>query len=91
MIKLPVQAGNVVVQVNFIVVEVYSLYTAILARPWFHAMGAVSSTLHLEVKYPTVGRVGELVESHTMARQCLVAAIRQQSLDKASSTLEEAS
>ena len=33
MIKLLVQAGNEVVQVSFIVVEAYSLYTAILARP----------------------------------------------------------
>ena len=39
------------VQVNFIVVEAFSLYTAILARPWLHAVGAVSSTLHLKVKY----------------------------------------
>ena len=32
-IKQPMQAGNEVVQVNFIVVEAYSLYTSILARP----------------------------------------------------------
>ena len=36
------------VQVNFIVVEAFSLYTTILARPWLHAVGAVSSTLHLK-------------------------------------------
>ena len=40
-------------QVNFIVVEAYSPYTAIFARPWLHAMGVVSSTLRLKVKYPT--------------------------------------
>ena len=40
-------------QVNFIVVEAYSPYAAIFARPWLHAMGAMSSTLHLKVKYPT--------------------------------------
>ena len=52
MIQLPVQAGDEDVQVNFIVVEAYSPYTAILARPWLYAMGEVSSTLHLKVKYP---------------------------------------
>ena len=52
MIGLPVQVGDEKVQVNFIVVEAYSPYTAILARPWLHAMGVVSSTLHLKVKYP---------------------------------------
>jgi len=55
MIKLPVQARNKVVQVDFIVVEAYSPYTAILARLWLYAMRAVSSTLHMEVKSPTEG------------------------------------
>ena len=46
-------------------------------------MGAVLSTLHLKVKYPTQGRVGEIVGSQAMARQCLVATIRQYSVDEA--------
>ena len=50
-IRLPVQAGLEVVEVDFIVVGVYSPYTAIVARPWLHALGVVSSTLHLKVKY----------------------------------------
>ena len=33
MIKLPMQVGNEVVEVNFIVVEACSPYTTILARP----------------------------------------------------------
>ena len=32
-IRLPVQAGSKVVEVSFIVVDAYSLYIAILARP----------------------------------------------------------
>ena len=32
-IRLPVQAGSEVVEVGFIVVEAYSPYTAIVARP----------------------------------------------------------
>ena len=50
-IKLPVRTGDEEVQVNFIIVEAYSPYTTILARPWFHSIGAVSSTLHLKVKW----------------------------------------
>ena len=46
MIRLPVQTDLDVVEVNFIVVEAYSPYTAIVARPWLHALGAVPSTLH---------------------------------------------
>lgn len=47
---------------DFIVVKVYSPYTTILARPWLHAMGAIFSTLHLKVKYPTEGKACELLD-----------------------------
>ena len=52
-IILPVQASSEVVVVDFIVVDAYSFYTAIVARPWLYALGAVSSTLYLKVKYPS--------------------------------------
>ena len=45
-IRLPVQTGSETMEVNFIVVDAYSPYTAIVARPWLHTLGAVSSTLH---------------------------------------------
>ncbi|XP_030923127.1 uncharacterized protein LOC115950013 [Quercus lobata] len=67
-IRLPVQAGSEVMEVNFIVVDTYSPYTAIVARHWLHAMGAVSSTLHLKVKYPSGDWVEELVGSQFMAK-----------------------
>ena len=51
------------VEVNFIVVDAYSPYTAIVARPWLHALGAVSSTLHLKLKYSSKDRIEELVGS----------------------------
>ena len=55
-IRLPVQAGAEIVEVDFIVVDAYSPYTAIVARPWLHALGAVSSTLHQKIKYPFIKR-----------------------------------
>ena len=45
-IKLPIQTDLEIVEVDFIVVDSYSPYTSIMARPWLHALGAVSSTLH---------------------------------------------
>ena len=36
-IKLPIQTGSNVVEVDFIVVDAYSPYTTIVARPWLHA------------------------------------------------------
>ena len=41
------------VMMNFIVVNAFSPYIEILARPWIHAMGAVPSTLHVKVNCPT--------------------------------------
>ena len=60
-IRLPVQADSKVAKVDFIVVDAYSPYTAIMARPWLHALGAVSSTLHQNVKYPSGGRLKSLL------------------------------
>ncbi|XP_075670500.1 uncharacterized protein LOC142640325 [Castanea sativa] len=74
MIKLPVQVEGTEVQVNFIVVMAYSPNMAILARPWHHEMGVVSSTLHVMVKYPIRGNVGVLLASQLVARQCLMSA-----------------
>ena len=52
-ILLPVNMEGKVVMVTFIVVNSFSPYTTILGKPWIHAMGAVSSTLHVKVKFRT--------------------------------------
>ncbi|XP_030926708.1 uncharacterized protein LOC115953256 [Quercus lobata] len=75
-IRLPVQTGTDVVEVDFIVVDVFSPYTAIMGRPWLHTLGAVSSTLHQKMKYPSGDQVLEIVGNQTAARQCLVVAIQ---------------
>ena len=60
-IRLPIQTGLEVVKVDFIVVDAYLPYTAIVAKPWLHALGDVSSTLHQKVKYLLDGQVREIV------------------------------
>ena len=62
-IRLPIQTDSDIVEVDFIVVEAYSPYTAIVAKPWLHALGAISSTLHQKVKYSSKGQVKEIVGS----------------------------
>ena len=74
-IRLPVQTSTKVVEVDFIVVDAYSPYTAIVTRPWLHTLEAVSSTLHQNIKYPFKGQIKEILGDQSMARQCLVAAI----------------
>ena len=75
-IRLPVQTDSKTVEVDFIVVDAYSPYTAIVARPWLHTLRAISSTLHQKVKYPSEGQIKEILGDQAMARQCMVAAIR---------------
>ena len=75
-IRLPVQTGSETVEVNFIIVDAYSPYTAIVARPWLHTLGAVSSTLHQKVKYLSEGQIEEILGDQAMAQQCMVAVVR---------------
>ena len=75
-VRLPVQTGSEVVEVDFIVMDAYSPYTAIVARPWLHTLGSVSSTLHQKVKYPSEGQIKEILGDQSLARQCMVAAIQ---------------
>ena len=75
-IRLPVQTGSKTMEVDFIVVDTYSPYTVIIARPWLHTLGVVSSTLHQKIKYPFGGKIEEILGDQTMARQCMIAAIR---------------
>ena len=75
LIRLPMQTDSETVEVDFIVVDAYSPYTAIVARPWLHTLGAVSSTLHQKIKYPSDGKIEEILGDQTMTRQCMIAAI----------------
>ena len=88
-IRLPVQAGSEVVEVDFMVMDAYSSYTAIIARPWLHTLGAVSSNLHQKVKYSSGDRIEELVGNQSMARQCLVSAILHQPVAESSTSIKE--
>ena len=88
MIRLSIQTGSDVVEVDFIVVDAYSPYIAIVARPWLHALGAMSSTLHQKVKYPSEGRVKEVIGNQAMAWQCVVSAISRRPSTELSTSAE---
>ena len=75
-ISLPVSMEGKEVMVTFIVVNSFSLYTAILGRPWIHAMRAVPSTLPMKVKFRIEQGVATVRGNQQMARQCLVAIVR---------------
>ena len=50
-ISLPMNMEGKETIVTFIVVTSFSLYRAILGRPWIHAMGAVPSTLYVKSSF----------------------------------------
>ena len=72
-IRLTMQVSSKVVEVDFIVVDVYSPYTTIMARPWLYALG---------------DQIEEFVGSQSMARQCLVFVIMHQPEAKSSASVE---
>ncbi|XP_050259017.1 uncharacterized protein LOC126704014 [Quercus robur] len=87
-IRLPIQTGSDIVEVDFIVLDAYSPYTAIVARPWLHALGVVSLTLHQKVKYPSEGQVKEVIGDQAMAQQCMVSAISRRPSTEPSTSAE---
>ena len=87
-IRLPVQASVDVVEVDFIMVDAFSPYTAIMGSPRLYSLGAISSTLHQKVKYPSGGQVLEIVRSQSMARQCLITIIQHKPESGTSATKE---
>ena len=74
-ISLPINMEGKEVVVTFIVVSYFSPYMAIIGGLWIHAMGAVSSTLHVKVKFLTEQCIAIVRGSQQVARQCLVAAV----------------
>ena len=83
-ISLPMNMEGKEVMVTFIVVNSFSPYTTILGRPWIHVMGAVSSTLHVKVKFHTEYGIATVRGNQKVARQCLVAAVNQEIKQKES-------
>ena len=59
------------VTVTFIVVASFSPYTAILGRPWIHAIGAVPSTLHVKVKFRIKQGIAVVRGSQQVVRKCV--------------------
>ena len=57
---LPVLAGPISLQIEFIVIRGSSPYNAIVGRDWLHRMKAVPSTLHQKLRFPTEDGVMEV-------------------------------
>ena len=69
-VTLPVQAGPIILNVIFFVVEDLSPFNAILGRTWLHGMKAIPSTYHQMVSFITQDGQIDLYESQLAAQQC---------------------
>uniref|UniRef100_A0A2N9GWW3 RNase H type-1 domain-containing protein n=1 Tax=Fagus sylvatica TaxID=28930 RepID=A0A2N9GWW3_FAGSY len=76
-VMINVRAGTVSSPTEFFVLNTFSPYNAILGRPWLHRMGAVPSTLHQRLRFPTPQDIMEIMGDQLAAKQCLVAAVKQ--------------
>ncbi|KAI5389240.1 hypothetical protein KIW84_074773 [Lathyrus oleraceus] len=56
-VELPVKIGPEVFKFMFYVMDIQPAYSCLLGRPWIHAAGAVTSTLHQKLKYIWDGQV----------------------------------
>ncbi|KAI5390410.1 hypothetical protein KIW84_075651 [Lathyrus oleraceus] len=56
-VELPAKIGPEVFKSTFYVMDIQPAYNCLLGRPWIHAAGAVTSTLHQKLKYIWEGQV----------------------------------
>lgn len=56
-IDLPILIGPQTFRITFQVMDIRPAYSCLLGRPWIHAAGAVTSTLHQKLKFVTSGKL----------------------------------
>ena len=56
-VDIPIKVGTQTFDTTFYVMDILPSYSCVLGRPWIHNAGAVTSTLHQMLKYPTEGKI----------------------------------
>jgi hypothetical protein len=56
-VVLPIKIGPQVFNTTFHVMNIRPAYSCLLGRPWIHGSGAVASSLHQKLRYPTEGKI----------------------------------
>ena len=72
---LPVLAGLINLQTEFLVVQESSPYNAIMGRDWLHRMKTVPSTLHQKLRFPTIEGIMEMNGDQVATKQCVLAIV----------------
>ncbi|GAV77652.1 hypothetical protein CFOL_v3_21123 [Cephalotus follicularis] len=64
------------IMVRFLIVKLPYAYNVIIGSPSLNFLGAVVSTPHLKMKFPTNSGVGEIRGDQKVARQCYLTALK---------------
>ncbi|XP_058732626.1 uncharacterized protein LOC131604182 [Vicia villosa] len=56
-VDLPIMIGPQLFTITFFVMDIHTSYSCLLGRPWIHAAGAVTSTLHQKLKFAIQGKI----------------------------------
>lgn len=71
-VRLEVTVGERLLMVEFFIVNVVSLYNAIMGRGWIHSMKGIPSTVHQVMRYISdKGVVFDFQRDQMAARKCL--------------------
>ncbi|KAF3515417.1 hypothetical protein F2Q69_00006889 [Brassica cretica] len=69
-VTLPVYAEGIKMSTKFLVFDCDSSYNMFLGWPWIHGMGAIPSTLHQMVKFPTSWDIKAIRGDQEYSRSC---------------------
>ncbi|XP_048605672.1 uncharacterized protein LOC125583136 [Brassica napus] len=76
-VNLPVYAEGIKMSTKFLIVDCDSSYNMILGRPWIHGVGAIPSTLHQMVKFPTSWDIKVIRADQEYSRSCYQTTLRE--------------
>ena len=72
-LRVPVRAGSVTVETEFIVVDSPSPYNAIVGRTWLHDIKGIASTYHQKLKFPGPNGIEVVSGDQITAKHCVLA------------------
>ncbi len=76
-ITMTVHTGPISLDTEFLIVNVPSLYTAIMGRRWLHKLKVVPPSLHQKLYFPIDFGIMEIKGDQVASKQYIMAAIKQ--------------
>jgi hypothetical protein len=75
-VTMAVHIGPISLEIEFLVVNVPSPYTAIMGRRWLYKLKTVPSSLHQKLHFPIDFGIMDIKGDQVASKQCIMAAIK---------------